>query len=129
MMRRAAAIMLLALVAQAACATQAGDITLALPHTLHAGEMAWIEVQVGVITRGQEINVTTTSGRDLGTISPHLVRSAQDAGTYSLPVPGAAIRDGHIDIRLAITQAGASPRAPTSAEVHGVKLTVGGSDR
>ena len=126
-MHRAAASVLLALATQAACATGAGEMTLALPHALRSGEMAWIEVRVGVVARGQEIRVTTTSGRELGTISPHLVRAAQDAGNYSLPVPGDAVRDGRIDVRLAITQAGTSPRAPTAMEVRAVKLTIGGS--
>jgi hypothetical protein len=83
----------------------------------------WIDVQVGPLGGGREISVTTASGQQLGVISPFGVRTGQDAGTYTLPVPRDAIRDGRISIRLTITQFGAS-RAPTAQEVRGVKLNV-----
>jgi hypothetical protein len=123
----AAAFALLALLAQNANAASALD-TLVLPHPLRAGETAWIEVQVGPIGH-QEIDVTTASGQELGVISPFGVRVGQDAGTYTLPLPGDAIRDGRVSVRLTITQFGAPPRAPTAQEVRSVKLTVAGVSR
>jgi hypothetical protein len=125
----AAAFALLVLLAQNANVALAQDITLVLPHPLRAGEAAWIEVQVGAISRGRVINVTTTSGQQLGTISPFGVRMGQDAGTYTLPVPPDAIRDGRVSARLTISQSGAPPRAPTAQEVRSVKLTVTGASR
>jgi hypothetical protein len=125
----AAAFALFALLAQNANAASGDDTTLVLPHPLRAGEIAWIEVQVGPIGRGQEINVTTASGQELGAISPFGVRMGQDAGRYTLPVPGDAIRNGRVSIRLTITQFGAPPRAPTTQEVRSVKLTVAGVSR
>jgi hypothetical protein len=124
----AAAFALLALLAQNANAASALDMTLVLPHPLRAGETAWIEVQVGPIGH-QEIDVTTASGQELGVISPFGVRVGQDAGTYTLPLPGDAIRDGRVSVRLTITQFGALPRAPTAQEVRSVKLTVAGVSR
>jgi hypothetical protein len=118
----AAACILFALLAQSGLAA-AGDMTLTLPHPLRAGETAWIEVQVGAIGR-QEIDVTTASGEMLGTISPFAVRVGQDAGTYILPVPQDAIRDGRLSLRLTISQAGAPSRTPTADEVRSVKLRV-----
>ena len=115
--------------AQTATATGAREITLALPHELRTGENAWLQVQVGPIARGQEINVTTASGQPLGTISPFAVRPGQDAGTYPLPLPAEAIRDGRVAVRLTISQAGGPPRAPTAQEVRGVKVQVGGGAR
>ena len=132
MIRPAAiAVALLALLAQSVqaqngSAAAAREMTLALPHSLAAGETAAIEVQVGPISRGRVVNVTTANGQPLGTISPFGVRAGQDAGTYTLPVPPEAIRDGRVAIRLTISQAGGAPRAPTAQEVRGVKLTVGG---
>ena len=120
---------LLVLLAQNANVALAQDITLVLPHPLRAGETAWIEVQVGPIGRGQEIDVGTVSGRSLGTISPYGMRLGQDAGTYTLPVPADAIRDGRVSVRLTITQSGAPPRAPTAQEVRTVKLIVVGASR
>jgi hypothetical protein len=79
-------------------------------------------VQVGAIRRGQEIDVTIASGQELGVISPFGVRSGQDAGTYTLPVPADAIPNGRLSVRLTITQFGAPPHTPTAEEVRSVKL-------
>jgi hypothetical protein len=122
-------VLLAQILAQTATVALAEDTTLVLPHPLRAGETAWIEVQVGPISRGRVINVTTSSGQPLGTISPFGVRMGQDAGTYTLPVPADAIRDGSVSVRLTISQAGGPPRAPTAQEVPSVKLTVGGGSR
>jgi hypothetical protein len=122
-MRRTAAIVLLALLAQSAMAAAARDVTLALPHPLQAGEMAWLDVQVGAIGH-QQVDVTTASGQRLGTISPFGLRLGQEAGTYTLPVPAEAIRDGRVAIQLTITLPGSPPRAPTGQEVHGVALKI-----
>jgi hypothetical protein len=40
------------------------------------------------------------------------VRAGQDAGTYTLPVPNDAIRDGRVAIRLTISQQGAARPPP-----------------
>jgi hypothetical protein len=107
----------------------ARSMTLELPRPLAAGETAFVEVQVGPIGRGRTIEVTTASGQPLGTVSPFGVRTGQDAGTYPLPVPQDAIRDGRLSIRLTISQPGGAPRAPTTDEVRSVKLGVGGGTR
>jgi hypothetical protein len=125
----AAAFALLALLAQNGNAASADDIRLVVPRPLRTGETVRIEVQVGPIGRGQEIDVTTASGQELGVISPFGVRLGQDAGTYTLPVPPDAIRDGSVSVRLTITQFSGPPRAPTAQEVRGVKLNVGGASR
>jgi hypothetical protein len=135
-MRRAvAAFALLALLVQNGLAQNAArgtnvdagqDLTLALPRPLAVGETVAIEVQVGPISRGRQITVTTATGEPLGTISPFGTRAGQDAGTFSLPVPAEAIRDGRVAIRITISQAGAPPRAPMAQEVRAVKVTVGG---
>ena len=127
-MRRAAAALalleLLAHLAEAAMAQEAARVmTLVLPRPLAEGAQAWIDVQLGRLGPGQEIDVTTATGRDLGTISPFGMRAGQAAGTFTLPVPADAIVHGRLTIRLAVTQAGAS-RAPTADEVRGVTLKV-----
>jgi hypothetical protein len=120
----------LALNGNAALAQDAAQsMTLELPRPLAANETAFIEVRVGPIGRGRTIEVTTASGQPLGVVSPFGVRTGQDAGTYPLPVPKDAIRDGRLSIRLSISQPGGAPRAPTTEEVRGVKLGVGGGAR
>ena len=123
MHRAAATFALLALLAQATRAAPPGEMTLVLPHPLHAGEIAWLQVRVGTIARGQEIDVTTASGSELGTISPYGVRA--EAGTYTLPVPPDAIQNGQLSVKLSITQFGASPRPVTAREVRSVTLSLG----
>ncbi len=121
----AAACIALAVLAQSARAAPAEDVTtLVLPHPLAPGEAAWIEVRVGAVARGREIDVTTASGQELGVISPFGSRPGQDAGTYTLPVPPNAIRDGAVAVRLRITRPGAPPRPPTAEEVRGVTLII-----
>ena len=137
MKRTAAALALAALLAQAGWAQNvpaaggaagtAHELTLALPHPLRDGESAGIELRLGAIARGRAVTVTTASGEPLGTISPFGTRVGEDAGTYTVPVPADAIRDGRVAIRLTITQAGGPPRSPTAQEVRGVKLTTGGA--
>jgi hypothetical protein len=124
----AAAVALLALVApQNAAQGQRADseIVLNLPRPIGAGETAFIEVQVGPIGRAQ-IEVTTDTGRPLGTLSPFGARAGQDAGTFTLPVPPSALRDGRIAVRLTVRQ-GDSRRPPTVQEVRGVRLSIGGA--
>lgn len=107
----------------------ARELTLVLPNPLRDGETAGIEVHLGPIARGRVVTVTTASGQPLGTLSPFGTRVGEDAGTYTLPVPPDAIRDGRVAIRLAITQAGGPPRPPTAQEVPSVRLITSGPSR
>ena len=104
-------------------ASEGRVVTLTLPHALRAGESALLEVQVGAVTRGTEIDVSTASGRLLGVISPYGVRSGNEAGIYLLPVPADIISDNHITVRLLLRHF-QSQRAPTLKEVKGVRVTI-----
>jgi len=126
------ALLAIALLTQAATAqdSSAGqELTLALPHPLATGERAWIEVQLGAISKGRVVNVTTASGLLLGTISPFGARPGQNAGTFTLPLPADAIRDGRVTVRVTISQPGGPPRAPTAQEVRAVTIGAGGGVR
>ena len=116
---------LLTLLILPACASAAGgEEVLTLPRPLKAGETAVVTVEVGVIQRGQEIRVTTASGQLIGTISPFGIRAGKEAGTYVLPVPAEAVRNGKLSLQLRITQFDGPPRAPTEQEVKSLKLAV-----
>ena len=125
-MRIAAATLFAVLTLQAHAAE--GDKTLALPRALKAGEIAVIQVQVGNIARGQEIHVTTASGRELGVISPFGVRSGHAAGTYPIPIPADAVAGQRLTVHLTVTGNGAAPHAPTAQQVRSVEVVIGGSD-
>jgi hypothetical protein len=114
---------------QDGAAGTAQELTLALPHPLREGETAGIEVHLGPIARGRVVTVTTATGEPLGTISPFGTRVGENAGTYTVPVPPDAIRDGRVAIRLAISQAGSPPRPPTTQEVPSVRLITSGVSR
>src|ERR1700678_4314753 len=80
------------------------EVTLTLPHALRSGETAWLEVEVGTIERGEEIDIVTTSGRPLGVISPFGIRQGQQAGTYTVPLPTDAIAGDRVSLRLSLEE-------------------------
>ncbi len=101
-------------------------VTLHLPRALRAGESATLEVTLGVVSRSAQIEVTTPSGRHLGTISPYGIRAGAPAGTYTVPIPADAISGRRVCLLLTMHANGKS-RAPTKKEVTrvGVGITSG----
>jgi hypothetical protein len=114
---------LFALLGQPAPAPAGRVLVLALPHALQAGETALLEVKVGILQRGAEIEIETTAGQPLGTISPFGIRSGQPAGAYTVPVPANAIANGHVSLRLLLDY-GQARRAPTVKEVTRVRVKI-----
>jgi hypothetical protein len=119
-----AAFAFFAVLAQPAQQVPGRVVTLALPHALRVGETAWLEVKVGVIERGEEIEIQTMAGQPLGTISPFGIRSGQPNGTYTVPVPPGAIANDHVSLRLLIDQSGHAQRGPTVKEVSRVRVKI-----
>jgi hypothetical protein len=109
--------------AQSQPAGDAREMTLVLPHALRKGETAWLLVAVGMIGHNQ-IQLTTQSGKDLGTISPFGIRSGQAAGTYTIPVPAEALSGRRLILRLSVPQADGLQRATTTEEVKSVRLVI-----
>jgi hypothetical protein len=50
------------------------------------------------------------------------VRPGQEAGTYTLPLPLDLLTEGHVTVRLLVSQTGRAPRVPTADEVKVVRL-------
>jgi hypothetical protein len=98
-------------------------VNLVLPRTLSANEVVWIELKLGAIARGSEIEIETKSGKTLGVVSPHGIRSGDEAGTYTIPVPPHAISNKRVSLRLTLNQ-GRAKRAPTTREVKSVRLKI-----
>ena len=92
-------------------------VELALPRAPSSREGIYLSVQVGVITRGTEIQITTPSGRQIGTVSPFAIRAGQPAGTYVFPLDPSMIQNGHVIVDLSITRPGTPTRPPTPDEV------------
>ena len=126
-MNRTAAASALAMLFTLCGRAAAQDRTLTLPQPLQSGDTAFIEVTLGVIGPGQEIEITTSGGRTLGVISPHAIRAGNAAGTYTLPLPADAICHGRVAITLRVTRSDAKARMPTADEVRGVRVVVNGA--
>lgn len=123
-MNNTAAVIALAMLFAQCGRAAAQDMTLTLPQPFDAGDSAYIEVQVGVIGPGHEIEVKTADGRMLGVISPHGIRAGRAAGVYTLPLPADAICKGRVGITLMITRSDAASRVPDADEVRGVRVVV-----
>jgi hypothetical protein len=98
-------------------------VTLVLPHTLRQDELATLTVAVGAIPRSAEIEITTPAGRPLGVISPYGIRSGNEAGTYTVPLPAEAISGRRVRLLISITANG-TKRAPTKKEVKRLRVHV-----
>jgi hypothetical protein len=123
-MRDLAAFVCFALFMQYADATEGRDVDLILPRALKIDEIVLVEVQLGLLPSGREIEVTTASGRQLGVISPYGVRAGQEAGTFTLPIPSDAFVNRHVVVRLLLKQNGNRQRAPTADEVKSVRVKI-----
>jgi hypothetical protein len=98
-------------------------LTLVLPHALRGDETVTLIVTLGVLPRGDEVKITTTSGRPLGVISPYGIRTGQEAGTYVVPLPSEAISGRRLSLRLSVNAAGRQ-RAPAKNEVKRVRVEI-----
>ncbi|HWO22472.1 MAG TPA: hypothetical protein VNO30_27125 [Kofleriaceae bacterium] len=125
MLRRLVLLVLLALPAlPVAAAAAPGEVTLAVPRKLQAGESIVLVVTVGAIQRGQQIWITTASGQQIGTVSPYGIPPGHEAGSYVVPVPVGAVRECKLSLQLRLTGGGGPPRAPTAQEVKAIELRI-----
>ena len=105
-----------------AAAQESRAVELAVPRAPSSQEGVYLSVQVGVITRGTEIEITTPSGKWIGTVSPFAIRPGQPAGTYIFPLDPTLIQNGHITVDLSLTHPGTPTRSPTPDEVPKVSI-------
>ncbi|MFP5514958.1 MAG: hypothetical protein ACLGJC_17955, partial [Alphaproteobacteria bacterium] len=87
-----------------------GETTLTLPHPLRQGGAIVLAVTLGRISRGQTVEITTADGRPIGVAAPFGPQRNQGAGTFTIPVPADAVRDGRLALRLRVTTHDAPPR-------------------
>ena len=126
MPRLAIAFVCFSFLVQQAYGAEWREVELILPRALETGETVLVEVQLGTLSRGKEIEITTTSGRELGVISPHGIRTGHEAGTYTLPIPRDVLTKGRASIRLSINEPDRTRRAPTVDEVKNVRVKIAG---
>jgi hypothetical protein len=99
-------------------------VNLVLPRNLNEGEGVAVELKLGVLERGDEVRVETMSGKLLGVISPYGIRSGNEAGTYTIPVPAEAISNNRVSLRVILDRHSRGKRTPTAQQVRSVKLTI-----
>ena len=99
-------------------------VNLVLPRSLTAEEGVSVELKLGVLERGNEIEVKTMSGKLLGVISPYGIRSGEEAGTYTVPVPPELVANKRLSLRIILDQHSRGKRAPTNKELRGVRLQI-----
>jgi hypothetical protein len=117
-------LMLMLAAGQVARPDAARAVTLKVPNRLPQGGSAWLEVALGVVERGAEVEVTTAAGRTISVISPYGVQSGHEAGTYTVPLPPDAISHDHISLLIWLRREGKPPRAPTMSEVKSVRISI-----
>jgi hypothetical protein len=99
-------------------------VNLVLPRSLTAEEGISVELKLGVLERGNEIEIETMSGKLLGVISPYGIRSGEEAGTYTVPVPPKLVANKRLSLRIILDQHSRGKRAPTNKELRGVRLQI-----
>ena len=107
-----------------ASATEGRDVDVKLPRPLQPSETVFVEIEVGSLARGEEIELRTASGKQLGTISPYDVRGGRASGTYIFPAPPDLFTDGHLTIRLFLSDVNHSQRPPSTNEVKSVRAKI-----
>lgn len=109
--------------AAAAELTPSGSVVLPVPHAAGENEAIWLELEIGALPKGEEIEVLSSTGALLGTISPFgALRAGAAPARYTIPLPKSALTAGSVDLRLEVEAPGAAPRPPRPGEVRSIKL-------
>ncbi|HEY3579410.1 MAG TPA: hypothetical protein VGK82_02665 [Pyrinomonadaceae bacterium] len=99
-------------------------MNLILARSLTAEEGLAVELKLGVLERGNKIKVESMSGKLLGVISPYGIRSGEEAGTYTVPVPPELVSNKRLSLRIVVDQYSRGKRAPTKQELRDVRLQI-----
>lgn len=99
-------------------------VNLVLPRSLATDESLAVELKLGVLERGDRIEVESMSGKLLGAISPYGIRAGEEAGTYTVPVPPELVANNRVSLRIILDQHSRGKRAPTNKELRGVRLQI-----
>jgi hypothetical protein len=99
-------------------------VNLVLPRSLNEDEGLAVELTLGVLERGARVRVQTASGKMLGVISTYGIRSGEEAGTYSVPVPPELVSNNRLSLRITVNYTRDKQRAPTDQELRSVKLQI-----
>ena len=102
----------------------AGAMTLSLPRTPAADEAVRLTVKVGRLPQGARVVVRTNGGEIVGAVSPFGQAATEKGGTYVIPIPSDAVKDGQVSVQFEVEQKGTPPRVPTRDEVLSVTVVL-----
>jgi hypothetical protein len=97
-------------------------IAVPITRPLASGETAFLEVVVGELEHGVEIDVRREDGRLIGVISPFGARSSKAGGTYSIPIPAELLVGTSLALVFVVEKQGCPNRPPTRKEIPNVRL-------
>jgi hypothetical protein len=100
----------------------ADRIVLTLPRPPAPGEAVWLTVRVGALGRGPRVLVLADDGTLLGVVSPFAIAPGRPAGTYTIPLPEHAVREGHVAVRVLVEERQGVTRAPARGEIEDLGL-------
>jgi hypothetical protein len=89
-----------------------GKLTVPLVRKAAAGESLVLRLKVGMLPDGAKIVVSTLDKQIAGGVAPFGIRPGRMAGVYSIPVPGKAVIDNKVTLRLEVVVKGVKPRRP-----------------
>ena len=99
----------------ALAAEDSGTIELVAPHGVGRASKVEIQVTVAPLPADARLVVTTERGEVLGAVTPFGLKPAESTATIA--VPGSALIDGRLRLRLQLLEAGAPARAARKDEV------------
>ena len=121
-----AALLSLVLLAQAVWSADTSR-TVTLTPSGAPSRIAFLVVTLGALPSGGEVEITGVDGKLLGSLSPFALRAGTEAGTYTVPLPAAAVHNGQVTVHLSL-RSGDTARAPTTDEVKSVRAEWGPKD-
>lgn len=100
-----------------------GKMLLALPRARAADEQVAVRITVGTLAKGARIVVKIAGGEVVGAVAPFGVLPGRKAGSFMVPVPLEAMKDGKVTLQLEVEElTGGKTRAPTKVEVEAAHL-------
>lgn len=93
---------------------------LAAPTPAAQAESVPVQISVGSLPKGGRLIVMTKSGKVVGALAPFPAGASRMTGTVA--VPGSAIVNGRLQLRLQVEAPGVAARAPLPGEVENLKV-------
>lgn len=104
--------------------TPGRNINVPVPKSIAEADNVVLEVKIGTLPKGAEIEINTADGRFLGVISPFgsSPQETDAVATYVIPLPRDLTGEKRLNLLFKFSGAVYSRRAPTSRDIRSVKI-------